>query len=73
MNRVKQEINKDIYEEGIMYEQAKDDRALHNLVERVAGADIVYGYGLYSFGFHKDIVDGKEKYTLSMLIGSTCD
>lgn len=73
MNRIKQEISKDIYEESVTYEQAKNNRALRNLAEKVAGADIVYGYGLYSFGFHKDVVDGKEKYTLSMLIGNTCD
>lgn len=71
MKWVETPITKEQYEEGVSYQGNYIKQEM--LAKRIAGSDIVYGYGLYGFTFKKRTVDDKDEYVLAMHIGDTCD
>lgn len=73
MRWVEKAITKEQYEEGTHYTDIKDYANRKRLAEEIAGMNIVCGYGLYGYDFQKRIIDGEEKYILSMRIGNSCD
>lgn len=71
MDHIEWEITQEQYNEAVQFEDHSKDQ--WEVVEKIAGSSIVFGYGLYGYKLSKREVEGEEKYYLAMTVGSSCD